>query len=1522
MEIIGCPFDWYEEDTPDGLSHRINAFCHTKTSETILVRFEDFKPKIEVELPIEVNRKIIAWDKRKVDTVYKAICDKIGDRYNDGSLAPISHSGRLSPKLYYYDCKATPNIILHFDTRDALKKCTWLLKKPLFVRGIGSLVCTVWANDVTSLRQFLTVRRQHYGAYKDKFHPDVPLDEDIDPKGTFPAMYSGWFRGNAIKVQDKHKLSTLKNEYIVKWDEMYPIPKYESSGWQTYPMILSYDIEVYSGNHNSFPVKSFSKDVVYMISCTFQRLGDRSSRKRYLILMGDCDDIENSEVVMVKDEYLVCLAFTDLMKKHDPDVIMGYNTFIFDDSYLNARLEKLVKEWDYGGSRLKNVRPQFKSAGWSSKQSRTNILDYIHFPGRISFDMYRVVKKEQKLKMYKLDYVSKIFLNNKKGDVGYKEMFRIYKLQYDALNYHSHMVKEWVYKDNSKHLDPELYISSVRNSKSKLKPIYHKNIHENVIREVVKKYEEAKDEMTRVSAYCIQDAELVIDLFEYFNTWVGAVAMSNVVNVKIFDVYNRGQQMRGFSMLYDLLQQYGVIMDSAELSSDDKFQGAYVGNPIPGLYERVATLDFNSLYPSIIMAYNICYSTYMSPDEVSKMSKDELLDMCHEFEIDEDREEEYEEEEMNGEGQMVMTTKTRIVHIQRTHYFVKESHSGKPGFIPIIVKRLVDERKIIKGRIKALEKELKSATTTHERRNKVKLELAECDKVQLALKVAANSIYGLLGIKVGRLPCRPAAESVTKQGRELIYASNAYLETPRQYLKDSGDTNFYKAEIVYGDSVTSDTPILCRFFDKNKYKYITKYYKISSLPTQYTPELNIMNNNNNNNNNVNANNNNNNNNNIKHYSKPIDGFEVWSDRGFTRIKHIMKHKTNKNIYRIITRGGIIKVTEDHSLLDSDGNEISPKNVRVGDILLTKTLPCDTIPKLDHYTKIDILPEYYKNNIGFDVSKYSYIDIANLYYYLSGDSNISLVYEDNHLYFKFNIKNNYDMNRGEILSIELCTNEHIGEYVYDLETENHHFAAGVGELVVHNTDSTMFILPFVKNGKECIEWAKRMEREISALFPDPLYLEFEKAARMLCMAPKIYIMLKYDPSEKIKNKDEEWVDNPGYGEFYPTDHKDAYLIKGNKLARRDNCEWDRKFYRNISLDNIMELAPYQKVLDLIWEECVRFSGGETPISDLIITKGLGSNYKDDMFHMKVFSDHLKEIGQPAEPGERLEYVIVQDHKGRDKLGFKMRKPETYLSRMDPSNNDPNAPKEEIDRNYYLSNVCMNGIHQLFSVRFGDKLHILKKEVYNKKSTIIIKNLMKAGFGQILQPFWDYCKADAEKTVKMIGDYKDPDEYMKKIVRIVMKNRKVANDEHVHIYWKLTDGTIFGMSNVHKDEYGLTIESGHNAEVIPEEFVHLYNTKDFISLPDDLENVDIKILAKTTSVKAFEYNPMYKPSKRFKAALVKLRQTHLNSNDIFHPKYMNTPIKQFILALEQGRDKELVKKRGSKELVQKLYDDKYW
>lgn len=159
---------------------------------------------------------------------------------------------------------------------------------------------------------------------------------------------------------------------------------------------------------------------------------------------------------------------------------------------------------------------------------------------------------------------------------------------------------------------------------------------------------------------------------------------------------------------------------------------ARAAQPKRGYYtDPIATLDFASLYPSIMMAHNLCYTTLVAKEDIAKLSEDA---------------------------------------VQRTpcgDTFVRKD--VKQGILPVILEELLAARKRAKADMKAATDPMVKAVQNGR---------------QLALKVSANSVYGFTGATVGQLPCLAISSSVTAFGREMIERTKEGVE--RMYTVANG----------------------------------------------------------------------------------------------------------------------------------------------------------------------------------------------------------------------------------------------------------------------------------------------------------------------------------------------------------------------------------------------------------------------------------------------------------------------------------------------------------------------------------------------------------------------------------------------------------------------------------------------------------------------------------------------------------------------------------------------------------------
>lgn len=349
-------------------------------------------------------------------------------------------------------------------------------------------------------------------------------------------------------------------------------------------------------------------------------------------------------------------------------------------------------------------------------------------------------------------------------------------------------------------------------------------------------------------------------------------------------------------------------------------------------------------------------------------------------------------------------------------------------------------------------------------------------------------------------------------------------------------------------------------------------------------------------------------------------------------------------------GSVIEVTEDHSLLDENGNEVRPKRVNIGDVLMTKEFPKLTNEQLE-LLRDDVMVEY---------GERWYSSLKNAYKYI--------VNSNGSIYGKDTIKS-----IREIYGYN--------DYVYDLETENHHFAAGIGNLIVHNTDSSMIDM-HMTDPTTYVQIGEALASELSSLFPQELVLECEKVMKVIFICAKRYVYYIYDKKGNII------CDKNGVP---------VLSTKGTVTARRDYAPSARETYERLIRMTLGDES-FLASLKYLIVELKKLLRGDIDYHDLIIVKGMGANYAKPHASMKLFGDRLAAIGKPIKSGERIGYLMM---KGRTPwelkyTGNRMFLPEEY------EESKFTATPLEIDYIYYAEKQYCKNIDMLLKAAYREVL----------------------------------------------------------------------------------------------------------------------------------------------------------------------------------------------------------------------------
>jgi len=702
---------------------------------------------------------------------------------------------------------------------------------------------------------------------KDKEHKLLFCESNIPPMLRFchekDIKTAGWIKipENKYNVVSKYSsYSTCQYEIIVDQKNVY-----SSNNMNIGKIIVaSFDIETYTPGKAGFPLFTNKKDSIVQIGTTVEMYGEKDWSYRYIATLGECDDIENCEVVRCKTEKELITKWAEFIRILDPDIITGYNILGYDFEYLfeRAMLHKvadqiakisrvkyplnkkeiselmrynytteITKDNFFGKNALKKI---WKVQRLSSSAMGDNILKSILTTGRIALDLLKYCRDSgDKLTSYKLDNVAKHYgLAQGKNDMPYNEIFRIF-------------------------------------------------------------VEGTPEEKKRVAEYCVQDCKLCNQLLNKLNIVPNCIGMATTCSVPLQFLFTRGQGIKTYSLLVKEATQLGYVIPVKDKKDPGGYKGATVLSARAGAhYYPVTALDFASLYPSCMISHNICISSKLTEEQIYEMKLHEtdyriveweeemtgediikymakseevcdavienhqdFAEICQSFHYVKEviynsnplkekirqllinkvqNKEKYEDffklfkikienistkwfEEEADEDKKKKTSKYLGVQIKKRHFYIQpkmmddgELDDEERGVLPKILQKLLDKRNATK-KLKAQYK-------------KTDPFLSDIyDGLQLAYKVTANSVYGQLGAPTGNFSNVGVAASVTTTGRQM-------LEIAENFIKKN-----YKAKPIYGDT---DSVFMkyqlrnhncdCPNHDDNRKKRIEEFYRIAN----------------------------------------------------------------------------------------------------------------------------------------------------------------------------------------------------------------------------------------------------------------------------------------------------------------------------------------------------------------------------------------------------------------------------------------------------------------------------------------------------------------------------------------------------------------------------------------------------------------------------------------------------------------------------------------------------------------------
>lgn len=521
---------------------------------------------------------------------------------------------------------------------------------------------------------------------KDEAYPMKVYESNIDPFLRFMHRTginsTGW-----IDTGDKCIRNNLAHVdidlFCNDWKHLKPADDIRGNA----PFVVaSFDIETYS-HDGAFPSPDEIENSVFQIGITLKRLGETDIFNHTCLCLKDTDAVDGAEIHVFETECDLLVGFSEFLRSNDVDIMTGWNIFSFDLEFIfkRAAITRCPRAF-YELGKLKGVDSDMVYKQLSSSALGDNMLKLLPMPGRYIFDLFHEVKREKKLDSYKLDYVAEKYLGDRKIDVSPKEIFAAY-----ASN------------------DPA--------------------------------------RLGRVAEYCVKDTILPHRLVDKLCVLLNLIEMANATYVPLCYLSERGQQIKVFSQLARKARELGFMIPTIRYGKikSDGYVGATVLEAQKGAYYRpITALDFASLYPSIMRAHNLCYSTLVVDPRFDNI------------------------EGVTYESFTIPVANEDGSSTDVTYKFAQ----NVPSLLPAILNELSEFRSQAK-------KDMKNFPELYEVYN----------GKQLAFKISSNSVYGFTGAAKGILPCVPIASTVTTRGRQMIEETKEYVES-----------NFPGAYVRYGDT--------------------------------------------------------------------------------------------------------------------------------------------------------------------------------------------------------------------------------------------------------------------------------------------------------------------------------------------------------------------------------------------------------------------------------------------------------------------------------------------------------------------------------------------------------------------------------------------------------------------------------------------------------------------------------------------------------------------------------------------------
>ena len=590
-------------------------------------------------------------------------------------------------------------------------------------------------------------------------------------------------------------------------EPMYNVGVFYTCDWSTVkpatgniPLkVACYDLEMCPVTGNNFPMAA--KDPIVQIGISYRWSDDLmmpTSKKVFVLGSVDPSGEPDTEFVACKNETEMLMKFASNVRRENPDIMSGYNTFGFDDAYIEDRCKALGILEEVNLSRAPPAKSRSQDGEYSAKFSETKRFELasgkyelrmIAMRGRLCIDLLLNMRREHSLDSFKLDNVASVFLRDKVLE--YKDNVVTTKST-RGLRVGNYVRFDLVGNTTDPYREGEKFCVTAVSGKTftidggdslfaELSDKDRAHLEWTLSKDDVEPHElfrlhreGGSAGRARIARYCIQDCDLVLTLMGKLDTIVNARGMADVCKVPMQFVLIRGQGIKIFSaVVYYAAQRNQIIQTQQYVFGDEGgYEGAVVISPKIGMYldQPVSVLDFNSLYPTNMIAYNISPDTLVSLrvfDSNDKQVDNKCEGMTYPamqklkaagYVLDEV---EYDNKETGG--------KTVCTYVQPS-----KDNEMLTGVLPKTLEILLAKRKEYKQMMEDPKYD-DAARSVY-------------NGLQLAYKVVANSVYGQTGSRTSPIRKMCVAACTTAAGRKALFLAKHIVESE------------FNGEVIYGDT--------------------------------------------------------------------------------------------------------------------------------------------------------------------------------------------------------------------------------------------------------------------------------------------------------------------------------------------------------------------------------------------------------------------------------------------------------------------------------------------------------------------------------------------------------------------------------------------------------------------------------------------------------------------------------------------------------------------------------------------------